>query len=286
MGRRRRGGQLPALRRADGLRRSARRLPGHRATSSSARCRAGWSASRSTPPAAGAAPGAADPRAAHPPGEGDQSTSAPPRCCWPSCRRSTPCTTAPTGCGASPSGSTRSPPSLAAGLRRRRGRGRHTTPSSTRSPCAVPGRADDVVAAAARRRHQPAPRRRRHASASPSTRRPPPPTSTRLFGCFGVPAAVARPRATARRQLPPALRAHLAVPHPPGVHRPPLRDRDAALPAPAGRPRPRPRPVDDPAGLVHHEAQRHRRDGAGDLARFGPHPPLRPARPGRRLPAS
>jgi glycine dehydrogenase len=52
--------------------------------------------------------------------------------------------------------------------------------------------------------------------------------------------------------------------------------RDAALPAHAGRPRPGARPQHDPAGLVHHEAQRHRRDGGHHLARVRPDPPLRP----------
>ena len=48
MGRRRRGRIVAALRRADGLRRPARRLSSRRATSSSARCPAAWSASPST----------------------------------------------------------------------------------------------------------------------------------------------------------------------------------------------------------------------------------------------
>ena len=53
----------------------------------------------------------------------------------------------------------------------------------------------------------------------------------------------------------------LGLPDPPGVPRPPQRDGDAALPAPARRPRLRPRPGDDPARLVHDEAERHHRDG-------------------------
>ncbi len=56
--------------------------------------------------------------------------------------------------------------------------------------------------------------------------------------------------------LPAALRAPVGVPHPSGVLGAPQRDLDAALPAPAGRPRLRPRPRDDPARLVHDEAQR------------------------------
>ena len=64
----------------------------------------------------------------------------------------------------------------------------------------------------------------------------------------------------------------------------PLRDRAAALPAAARRQGHRPRPVDDPAGQLHDEAQRHHRDGGGHLARVRPAPPVLPARPGRGLP--
>ena len=62
-------------------------------------------------------------------------------------------------------------------------------------------------------------------------------------------------------------RAHVAVPHAPGLQPLPLRDRDAALPAPPRRPRPGARPLDDPARLVHDEAQRDDRDDPGDVAR-------------------
>ncbi len=57
---------------------------------------------------------------------------------------------------------------------------------------------------------------------------------------------------------------------PPGVPPAPQRDRDAALPAPARGLRRGPGPVHDPVGLVHHEAQRHHRDGADQLARASP----------------
>jgi hypothetical protein len=36
----------------------------------------------------------------------------------------------------------------------------------------------------------------------------------------------------------------------------------------------------DPAGVVHHEAERHHRDDPGELARVRPDPPLRPGGPG------
>ena len=66
-------------------------------------------------------------------------------------------------------------------------------------------------------------------SASPSTR---PPPTTCSSGCAAAFGAVAR---SAAEPAAPAYPAELArttrLPHPPGVHRPPLRDRDAALPA-------------------------------------------------------
>ena len=61
---------------------------------------------------------------------------------------------------------------------------------------------------------------------------------------------------------------------------------DAALPAPARRPRPRARPHDDPARLVHDEAQRDHRDGADHVARVRSHPPVRAGRPGRAATSS
>ena len=71
-GRRRRGRQHPAVRRADGLRRPARRLPGgpRRAAAAAARPAGRGLGGRRRPPGLPARP--ADPRAAHPPGEGDQ----------------------------------------------------------------------------------------------------------------------------------------------------------------------------------------------------------------------
>ncbi len=75
--------------------------------------------------------------------------------------------------------------------------------------------------------------------------------------------------------------APLGLPHPPGVPHEPGRDRDDALHAPAGRPGPGARPGDDPAGLLHHEAQRGGRDGGGHLAANSPIsiPSRRPTRP-------
>ena len=48
------------------------------------------------------------------------------------------------------------------------------------------------------------------------------------------------------------------------------------------RPRPRARPRDDPARLLHHEAERHHRDGPADLAGIRGAASVRAARPGAR----
>jgi hypothetical protein len=79
--------------------------------------------------------------------------------------------------------------------------------------------------------------------------------------------------------FPAALRAE-RVPDAPGVQHAPRRTRDAALPARAGRQGPGARPHDDPAGLLHHEAQRHQRDDPGHVARVrNIHPFAPPTRP-------
>ncbi len=78
-----------------------------------------------------------------------------------------------------------------------------------------------------------------------------------------------------RRRDPRGAGADLQVPHPPGLQRPPQRDGHAALPAPPVRPGRGARPLDDPARLVHHEAERDRRDGGGHLAAVRRAAPLR-----------
>ena len=78
--------------------------------------------------------------------------------------------------------------------------------------------------------------------------------------------------------IPEHLRRTSPILDAPGVPPVPLRDRDAALPAPARRPRPRARPHDDPARLVHDEAQRDDRDDPGHVARVRRRAPVRAAR--------
>ena len=126
------------------------------------------------------------------------------------------------------------------------------------------------------------------ASGSRSTRRRPKADVEALWHVFAVkgeaapswPAVdAAAPDAVAR-----AAQAHERVPHAPGVHEPPLRDGDAALPARARRQRSRARPHDDPARLVHDEAQRDHRDAPDHVARVREPAPVRAGGPGAGLP--
>jgi glycine dehydrogenase len=68
-----------------------------------------------------------------------------------------------------------------------------------------------------------------------------------------------------------------------GVQHAPHRTRHAALPEAPAEPRPGAGPRHDPARLLHHEAQRRRRDDPGLLARVRADASLRPARPGAGL---
>ena len=70
------------------------------------------------------------------------------------------------------------------------------------------------------------------------------------------------------------------LPDPSDLPHEPRRERDDALHAPARRPRPGARPRDDPARLLHDEAQRHGRDAADHLAGILPTsiPSCRPTR--------
>ena len=188
-------------------------------------------------------------------------TSAPRRCCWPSWRRCTRSTTGRTGCSGSPSGCTATRRSLAARLTaggmRRRARAvlRHASgswcPGGRRDRRGGPGA-----------RHQPVGRRRRRGADQRlrgDHRRSIWRRWSRRSGCRR---GTRRPRAA----LPGGAARTSRVPDPPGVPRAPQRDRDAALPAPALRHGPGAGPHDDPARLLHDEAERHHRDGGGDLA--------------------
>ncbi len=90
-----------------------------------------------------------------------------------------------------------------------------------------------------------------------------------------------RPVRRSRRQ-----RAQLGLSDPPGVQHPPQRDGHAALPAGAVGSGLRAGSRDDPARILHDEAQRHHRDGADLLPRVRRPAPVRAGggRPGLRDP--
>ena len=109
-------------------------------------------------------------------------------------------------------------------------------------------------------------RRRRPASASSFDETTTLDVVARAVAAFG--AVVDRGRVDDGTRRPARRRpSHRRVPHPVGVQPLSHRARDAALPAPPRRRRPRARSHDDPARLVHDEAQRDHRDGVDDVAR-------------------
>ena len=108
-------------------------------------------------------------------------------------------------------------------------------------------------------------------------------------GVCGRPAAMAPAagpiRSRDRRSaagLSRRAREDVGVPDPSGLQHAPLRNGDDALPAAAGTEGHRPGHVDDPARLVHDEAERGVRDAADHLAGVLAAAPVRPGRTGRR----
>jgi len=93
-------------------------------------------------------------------------------------------------------------------------------------------------------------------------------TSDRRSGVARVrrQAELCRHRGRRARDAAGGTEARQRLPHPSRVPRAPLRDRTAALHAQAQRSRPRARPRHDPAGLLHHEAQRDHGDDSIDVA--------------------
>ena len=202
-------------------------------------------------------------------------------------RRCTPCTTAPT---ASRAIAAARPPARRrarrrAAARRRRRRRRRT--SSTPSPSAVPGRADAVrgrgrSAGGINLRLVDADTVGIALDETTTARRP----STRSGRVRRRrPSVDAARRVGARRPSRRRCAAHDAVPHPPGVPPAPLRDGDAALPAPPGRPDLALDRSMIPLGSCTMKLNATTEMDAVTWPEFGAHPPLRPARPGRRATA-
>ncbi len=119
-------------------------------------------------------------------------------------------------------------------------------------------------------------------SASRSTRPRRRRSSRRCGARSAASCAYAEVEAGAREALPAELKRDRAFLDPSGLPRPPLGDRAAALHAQARRPRPRARPRDDPARLLHHEAERHHGDDPADLAGIRQPASVRAARAGAR----
>ena len=132
-------------------------------------------------------------------------------------------------------------------------------------------------------RRQPAQDRRRATSASRWTSRPARKPSKRS----GVPLASRRKTTASRNRayrLPDYALRESEVSDPPDLPQEPGRGRDHPLHAPPGRPRPGAGPCNDPAGVLHHEAERDHRDDPGHLARIRQPAPLLPGRSGAGLP--
>ncbi len=285
--RRRRRRQRAALRRADGLRRPARRLHGDQGRLQAPHPGPADRRLQGLLGQAGDAPVAAGQGAAHPPRQGDLQhlhragatgrdrldVRGLPRPRWaqgdrpphPAAGRDP----GPRAGGAGRDGPLRPllrrparraarRPDPAAGARRRPGAGDQPAPLRQRR------RRDR----ARRDRLRPGPRRhragvRRQAGRGHRERR-----STR------------RPR---QRRARSAARPHLRVPGAPGLPPLPLGDRAAALHQAARVARPLADHLDDPARLVHDEAQRRGRDAADHLARLRRAAPVRARRPGPGL---
>ena len=105
-----------------------------------------------------------------------------------------------------------------------------------------------------------------------------------VWAAFRVRADIEQLDEEAPESIPAGAPPHERLPDAPGLQGAPLRDADAALPAPPLRARRGARPLDDPARLLHDEAERHDRDAGDHLARVREPAPVRAARPGRRLP--
>ncbi len=283
MGRGRGRGHDAALRRADGLRRTARRLSRHARRVQALHAGAARGRHRRRQRRARVSARAADARAAHPAREGDVEHMH--------------------GAGAA-----RRHGEHVCRLSRRRGPRAHRAPDAPadRDPQGRPAaqraqRADRRVLRHHSRRHGRAHRADRRTRAAgrrePASQRPARGRhlARRDHHGEGRGAPVAHLRRTRcalqRRRarcanggcLARGARARLGVPHASHVPAPSLRNADAALPAAPRRQGHRARPLDDPARLVHHEAQRDGGDDPRHLARVRAPASVRARRPGAGL---
>ena len=237
---RHRPGLGPALRRAHGLWRPARRLLRHQGRPQARHARPDHRRLGRRPRQARPAHGAADPRAAHPPRQGDQQHLHRPGAAGGHRRLLRRLARARGPDADRPPRPRPDRASWPPALRASRHRGRERRPSSTPSPSTVPGRAHDLLIAARDAGIEPAPGRRR--PSRPLARRdhhpPRPAPPAGRPGCRGR----AHPGRCSSGVYDDAFIAtDLARTSPflthPVFHAPPQRDRDAALPAPPRRPR-------------------------------------------------
>ena len=274
--RRRRGRQRAALRRAAGLRRPARGVLRDAQTTACARCRAGSSASprtrTATPRSAWRCRRASSTSAAR----RRRATSAPRRCCWRSIASMYAVYHGPEGLRAiaervhapgrrrSRAGSRSWASSVAHAPLLRHAARRAAPSASVARWCSRRAEARRINLRRYRRRARRHRARRDHDA---------PPTSRRLARRLRAAASSRRRRSRRWRARShardPARRSRARaryLTHPVfNTHH--SETRDAALHAAARGARPLAHALDDPARLVHDEAERDRRDDAGDLAR-------------------
>ena len=209
---------------------------------------------------------AADARAAHPPREGDEQHLHRAGAARGDRRSVRGRTTAPTACARSRARVHRLTATLARGLARRRRRGRARRLLRHAHGARARAAADEIAAAARPRRIN-----LRVVDADTLGIALDETTTPEIVDGGAAPRSastvVGRRRGTRRRDPGRAARARREFLTHPVFHAHHSEHQMLRYLRAARRPRPRARPHDDPARLVHDEAQRDRRDGAGHVAR-------------------